>query len=97
VPAKQTGKKHSKGMVNLGDGFVRIDTRTVEFTNCKDVGRLPKMGQYWAAQIVERIKRPQEGLNSPLDYYVSRLRLTRACTHNASGPNVRFPEIAKPR
>ena len=30
---------------------------------------------YWAAQIVERLKRPQEGLNSPLDCYVTRLRL----------------------
>ena len=28
--------------------------------------RLPKMGQYWAAQIVERLKRPQEGVNNPL-------------------------------
>jgi hypothetical protein len=63
VPAKQAGKKHGKGTVNLGDGFVRIDTRTVEFIDCKDVGcGYRKMGQYWAAQIVGRLKRPQVGL-----------------------------------
>jgi hypothetical protein len=25
LPAKQRGKKHGKGMVNLGDGFVSVD------------------------------------------------------------------------
>jgi hypothetical protein len=76
VPAKQTGKKHGKGMVNLGDGFVRIDTRTVGFINCKDVGAVTENGAVLGgAAIVERLKRPQEGLNDPLDCYVMRLRL----------------------
>ena len=37
------------------------------FINCKDVGcGYRKRGRYRAAQIAERLKRPQEGLNNPL-------------------------------
>jgi hypothetical protein len=42
VPAKQTGKKHGKGMVNLGDGFASVvyDSHPKQlvpgFTNRKD-------------------------------------------------------------